>query len=344
MKLYRYRPLSEILFKELLYSEIYSASPIELNDPLDLNGQLNFFTKNETEVNELVNFISKQMFMVHLSNGNYGLAKGAMDSVNLQQLVSYITSDFSNRSIDVITKKDLFDILSAFYQKNPPAIDGLERFEIEELFHKLNTLFSQFLNNSSVACFSENSTNFLMWSHYASGHTGICLEFEVNNDQKANNSDIYNFPIISNRPYEGKILEYSEKIKKVKYSASALTTLKFYDYLPIFYNQGDVDLMNLSKSYWHQYANGVENIFLEKLSPWSDENEWRIVHVSFQKTLPEERILKFNSKALTGIYFGSKTSDMTQYRVHKAIEGSICNPVFYMCNVDGTRGIGVKKI
>lgn len=343
MKLYRYRPLSEILFKELLYSEIYSASPIELNDPLDLNGQLNFFSENESEVNKLVSFISKQMFIVHCSNGNYNLAKGSMNSVNLQHLASYITSDFSNRSSDVITKKDLFDILSEFYQKNPPVIERLERFEIEELFHKLNTLFSQFLNNSSVTCFSENITNFPMWSHYASGHTGICLEFEVNNDQQAKNSNIHHFPLISDRPYEGEIIKYAEKIKKVKYSAS-LTTLKFYDYLPIFDNEGDVDLMNLSKSYWHQYANGVENIFLEKLSPWSDENEWRIVYVSFQETLPEDRILKFNSKALTGIYFGSKATDWTQYRVRKAIERSTCNPVFYKCSVDGTRGIGVKKI
>lgn len=343
MKLYRYRPLSEILFKELLYSEIYSASPIELNDPLDLNGQLNFFSKNEPEINELVNFIFRKIFIVHISNRDYDLAKSAMDSARLQQLASYIMVDFSNRSSNVITKRDLFDILSRFFYENPPTVKGLERFEIEELFHILDTLFLQFLNNSSITSFTESGTNFLMWSHYASGHTGICLEFEVDNNQQTLNSNMHRFPMISSEPYEGKFIEWEENIKKVKYSTS-LATLRFYDYLPIFYNEGDVDLMNLSKSYWHQYANGVENVFLEKLLPWSDEKEWRIVHVSFQEILPEERILKFNSKALTGIYFGSKASDRTQDRVRKAIEKSICTPVFYKCNVDGTRGISVKKI
>ncbi len=53
MKLYRYRPLNGFLFKELLYQEIYHASPHELNDPLDLNTQVNFYS---TEINKLTSF------------------------------------------------------------------------------------------------------------------------------------------------------------------------------------------------------------------------------------------------------------------------------------------------
>ena len=42
MKLYRYRPITELLFKELLHQEIYLASYLELNDPLDLTTSLDF--------------------------------------------------------------------------------------------------------------------------------------------------------------------------------------------------------------------------------------------------------------------------------------------------------------
>jgi len=341
MKLYRYRPLSELLFKELRYNEIYSASPLELNDPLDLNGQLNFFSKDKTKIKELVSFIFRQLFMLHMTNKNYDLVKTTMDSSNLEQLTSYLTAYFSNHSNEVITKNDLFGILSRFYKENPNSVNELDRFELEELFHTLDVLFSQFLNNSSVTSFTENSTNFLMWSHYASGHAGVCLEFEVNNSHNIN--DICKFPLTSIRPYDGKYIEFKTKVKKVKYSTS-LTTLNFYDYLPVFYNKGDVDLMNLSKSYWHQYAKGIENIFLEKLSPWSDETEWRIVDVKFQESLPEERISHFKSDALTGVYFGSKASERTQIRVRKAIEESMCKPIFYKCSIDGTRGISIEKI
>ena len=69
-KLYRYRPLTEVLFKELLYSEIHLASPEELNDPLDLNGQLNFFTENEKRLEHLHDsFPSKCLYCICLITG-----------------------------------------------------------------------------------------------------------------------------------------------------------------------------------------------------------------------------------------------------------------------------------
>ncbi len=37
----------------------------------------------------------------------------------------------------------------------------------------------EFLNNSGVACFSEEDSNLLMWSHYGSKHTGFCIQFDT---------------------------------------------------------------------------------------------------------------------------------------------------------------------
>ena len=50
MKLYRYRPLNAFLFKELLYQEAYYATSDELNDPLDLNRPVNFYTNSINDV------------------------------------------------------------------------------------------------------------------------------------------------------------------------------------------------------------------------------------------------------------------------------------------------------
>lgn len=337
MKLYRYRPLSEFLFKELLYSEVYLASPAELNDPLDLNRQLNFFAESEAQIKALVRFLFIQAFVSH---GQIDLVKKLMDLMSYEHLGSYLASAFSKRNDGVVTQSDLFDILSMYYDKNITAEKGLEKLKAEDLCATLDELFTQFLNNSSVACFSESNTNFLMWSHYASGHTGICLEFEVNPDPQ--NSNTCHFPVLSNVPFKGKYIEWEEKLRMVEYSTS-LSKLNFYDCLPIFDNVGDVDLMNLSKSYWHQFAYGIENLFLEKLAPWSEEKEWRLVRVSFKETMPEERILKFNNSALTGIYFGAKSSEKTRIRVRNILEKAN-NSTFYKCTLDGTREIGVEKI
>ena len=228
-----------------------------------------------------------------------------------------------------------------FLDENALIDNGSESLSVDKLFSSIDEIFSQFLSNSSVASFSKSCTNFLMWSHYASGHTGICLEFEV--DVDPTNSNVCSFPLLSHAPLTGKYIKWKENAKAVQYPDS-LSILHFYDYLPIFRNMGDVDLMNLTKSYWHPYAEGIANLFLKKLRPWREEDEWRIVHVSFQEEMPEDRLLKFNDKALTGVIFGAKASGTTQTRVRNILERNKSNPVFYRCSVDGTRGVVLRNL
>lgn len=42
--------------------------------------------------------------------------------------------------------------------------------------------FQDMLSKLCVCCFSKNMDNYLMWSHYADGHRGVCLEWEVDQD------------------------------------------------------------------------------------------------------------------------------------------------------------------
>ena len=58
-KLYKYRPLSEFLFKELKYNELYFASYPELNDPLDLSTRINFKPKDKNQLRYLLSFLIK---------------------------------------------------------------------------------------------------------------------------------------------------------------------------------------------------------------------------------------------------------------------------------------------
>ena len=344
MKLYRYRPLTEVLFKELLYREVYFASPIELNDPLDLNGQLNFFTDRAEKTRALARFLCKRMFVLHLSANDYGptLTKRSIDLLLRENdLEQFISGEFAKGDQAVIAESDLYEILSRFFHNNDLIDKDTARFLVDKLFVDLNKSFSLFLNNSSAVCFSRSCTNFLMWSHYASGHSGICLEFEV--DVEPTDSSVGCFSLVSPSRYDGKRLGWKEDVKAVQYLDS-LVKIDFYDLLPIFGNEGDIDLMNLSKSYWHSYAERIEQLFLQKLEPWHEEEECRIVHVSFQEEIPEHRLLKFDDKALTGIFFGAKASQTTRNRVQGIFESSGTKPVFYECSVDGTRGVVPHKL
>ena len=46
-----------------------------------------------------------------------------------------------------------------------------------------SSVYREFLSTLAVCCFSKNRNEILMWSNYASNHTGVCLEFEVVGDE-----------------------------------------------------------------------------------------------------------------------------------------------------------------
>ena len=57
--LFKYRPLSEFLYKELFYQELYFASYFELNDPLDLSARIEFSSEKSEQMEYLIYFLFK---------------------------------------------------------------------------------------------------------------------------------------------------------------------------------------------------------------------------------------------------------------------------------------------
>jgi Protein of unknown function (DUF2971) len=63
------------------------------------------------------------------------------------------------------------DTLAQFFIDNPPYLkESMQRYA------------DGFASTIGVSCFSQNEDNFLMWSHYADKHKGICLKFEMHKD------------------------------------------------------------------------------------------------------------------------------------------------------------------
>jgi len=283
----------------------------------------------------LVLYLSRNDYELNLTSRTLDLLRHPDD------LGCFILDQFSIGSRTVIDQSDLHEILSEYLDDRARIEKRMARFLATELFSDLNESFAQFLGNSSAVCFAKSSTNFLMWSHYASGHAGVCLEFEV--DVEDANSGVGRFPLVSPWLHDGKRLAWKENVKAVRYTNS-LARASFYDLLAAFDNEGDVDLMNLSKSHWRSFADRIEPLFLQKLEPWHEEEEWRIVHVGFQEETPERRLLTFDDQALTGILFGAKTPQTIRSRVQDIFEPSEDKPVFYRCSVDGTRGVVPRKL
>lgn len=337
MRLYRYRPLNGFLFKELKYREIYLARYGELNDPQDLSCTINYHSLEKEYVGALVHL----MFM------ELALSREPEDFLILKDLFSdeclgeFLLERFTGVEGNKIYEENLREVMSVFY-----ALHVTGRFpshktpRVSELFDLLSNLTSSFLKNSSVACFSETYDNFLMWSHYASGHSGVCLEFEM--EPADNDGKLSQCKILTEfgKLYKGEPMEYWTHLNRVHYN-SEVTDLNFYDYYQVFANKGDIDLMNLSKSRWHYYADEIKKIFVQKLDPWSEEKEWRIVNVEFQPSMPEDRILKYTEDSLKAVYFGANTDIDNQLRIANIVGKDV---QYYQCSVNGTKTLDTNKV
>jgi hypothetical protein len=67
--------------------------------------------------------------------------------------------------------------------------DPFELYALELPDSRLRSAFSnakdELHNNRGILCFSDRWNNPVMWSHYADKHRGLCLEFEVPNENLA---------------------------------------------------------------------------------------------------------------------------------------------------------------
>ena len=365
MRLYRYRPITPSLFKELRYQEVYLAPYTELNDPLDLAPVVDFRAKNLDEGRFLVHFLLKRIFVSRIvadlrggereidgrSNEFLALIDTLKDEKKLTTFANAILDEM-NRLYDtdtVITNDRVFHVLKRLLTERGGEFPFVA--DLEALREGIDATLNAFLNNSHVTCFSSRNDGYLLWSHYSGGHQGICMEFDLSGQSESECDlplEMWNHPKFG--PYErpdpitNEGYRFHLTARKVSY-VDVARPVRFYDFLPVFTNERDSDLRYLSKSRWHLFADRLSETFLEKSTQWSHEAEWRIVEVRFLKDeVLENRILRYNIDALKGIIFGCRTSEEIRRRVHAIVRLNSDSVVFYQATLRDDGGIAVAEI
>lgn len=347
-KLYRYRPLSEFLYKELYYQELYFASFPELNDPLDLSARIDFSPREAKDLSTLVWFLFKSTLTFDHK------VISADDVLNNRKLTAFSYDDAKVTKFKTLVYDCLVDLskcqqfisvedITQILAQISPSLDF--RLNLVEFNSEIKRLAKKFLENSSVACFSETNSNSLMWSHYASKHAGVCLEFTLEHDSKfpykmthkrEADSDKYRQNISD---WEVSETIYWEQLRKVTYQIEQ-PTINFFDFSPAFANEHNGDLLDLSKSWTHGYAWELEAAFSMKTALWSYENEWRAISIKFgEEEYPEERLKHYPVECLTAVYFGFKTPDATKRRIHKIFHRELRRDIQYFecVSISGTQ-------
>lgn len=326
-KLYKYRPLSEFLFKELLYQELYFASYSELNDPLDLSARIEFTAEKEEQVGYLIKLLFKTTLIIPKTD----------ISTSEQNNNSNLICFYKNKSARFSFRKNIYNKLIQLKKEHRFIwIDSIVNVIIEvaqeeqitfninviNFKKELERLAKKFLENSFTTCFSSTNKDFLMWSHYATKHSGICLEFTLDHSGQfpylmkgKRKKDIDKY-LQSDSKWEVDEIIFWDKIHQVDYQDEQ-PYINFFDFLPVFDNEHNCDLIGLSKSWTHKFAEELELVFSTKTKSWSYEKEWRGIEINFGEAQhPEERIRHYPLEVLTGVYFGIRTPENVKKRIH----------------------------
>ncbi|MCZ4696407.1 DUF2971 domain-containing protein [Ancylomarina euxinus] len=344
--IFKYRPHSDFLFKELYYNELYFASYEELNDPLDLSARIDFTPYEINSLDYLIWFIMKvhvdlsgKTSTIEVTNLFIKLHK---NDEAIQELKESI---FEKMEAHLVSNKNiwlenLITILRASFSEVVPEV----KMDEVRLKSKLEQLSRKFLRASFVSCFSEKNNEPLMWAHYASKHAGVCLEFnletlgmftyEVNHDFKTLAKDGNIIKEFTKETYT-----YKDRIRSVSYEAEQ-PHVNFFKFAPVFENENDTDLIELNKSWTHDYAHELEWVFSTKTLNWEYEKELRAIQINFKENqIPEERIRHYPIEMLKSVYFGSNTPEVSKKRIYKIISRKSHEIQFFNTQLGGANKI-----
>jgi hypothetical protein len=140
-----------------------------------------------------------------------------------------------------------------------------------------------------VFCLCEQRDDILMWSHYGAGHSGVCLEFEVNLRLEASVSS----------PSTNSSHRMPSPMR-VLY-ASGFPAVKFQD----------------------SDERQVRALFLTKAEQWSYEREWRLIDWR------GPGIKKFDPRSLSGVIFGCRMPEKDRITLKEWIAAGPTQPRFY---------------
>jgi len=189
-----------------------------------------------------------------------------------------------------------------FYNKLIERIIGKEKKIMDENHVALKDFFQNELNISS---FCESNKELLMWSRYADEDRGFCIEYDFSKLKLESPIKKMLYPVV----YKKNVFDYSDHLAK----SSANGDL--FPFFPLV-------------------------LFSTKFMKWEYEKEWRAIEINFGNfKSPEQRIRHYPIEILSGIYFGSKTSEKDKERIYDIMNEIDGSPAYYNSVLNGSNKI-----
>ena len=304
MLYYRYRPVSEMSFKELLYSEIYFTTTEECNDPCDSKSFYEFSADNERWVNL------------------FELAVG-----NLNQLFPDISTQLAESlcrrcpiTFDEAMSLDYWEILDQETKICDPFLKNVVIQNITRIYELYKPESRYF------ASFSKESTEPLMWAHYGSRHEGYCLIFRSINgfllqNPSASKTSVCRKTPNSFSPTISNSIPDKFAFRDIEYE-NTVSHLNAFDLFP-----QSIAMKSLSEGERITLCTKQESQYFVKHSSWSYEKEARVTlraplswlfgeRIDYSN---QERLFHYEPSQLVGVIFGARMPHSNRARIIEII-------------------------
>lgn len=301
---YRYRPYSEISIKELLYNEIYFASPDECNDPFDSKTFYEFSADKEMWSNVIT-------FSVKMTN-----------AVIPTQLLPKLTEHICKKCPLTFDEADKTNLLDDFPANNPneKALINFIGLRVQDIFNVYRPATRYFVS------FSKVNSEPLMWSHYADKHKGFCLVFRaingaLNQSPRQKKHSVHRTTKNGLAPNMSYGIPDSFPFTKIEYKAE-VKPLNAFLHLPVGVTGEKVE--NEAK----QIREEQESHYRQKSKSWEYEAEYRLMlqpplpwlfgeHFDYTK---QERLFHYQPSQLAGIIYGARMETSDKNRIKELLK------------------------
>lgn len=242
-------------------------------ETFDINKGMMLFSKKMMEhpeiyINLLKPFVSQDIDKEKLTSE----MKNLWDKIG-EDNIPKIEVDPNNIRLNDYKEMSEFAGLSSGFQEAEEKIRDSVNDYNDKIFNFIDNQFG-------IVSFTTSYNDALMWSHYASSHTGICIEYD-----------------------------FKDYIERIEDSQTLLIPVNYSD-KRVTIDQTILDRIDV-KNIKEQGRNDLIKLFFEGLytknTVWNYENEWRSITLIKNKELSVSRKTYMNN--ISAVYFGNKMSD-----------------------------------
>lgn len=186
MKLYKYTKINDNLFDMLIKGYFYCSDVIHFDDVFDGKMPFECMSKDKITDLEIKNILNAEIQYLVSVRGRITCLESNEINIDLNTPIEELYEDYEDFMAYEICPEELE--IAATTSKASAILFSKENFaKIKEFI--LSLIEKQ--SNMKICCFAKNVDNQVLWSMYANQFDGVCIEYEINDNEAEDFYDVF---------------------------------------------------------------------------------------------------------------------------------------------------------